>query len=458
MIVVSHRGPFTFTEEPDGSLARRPGAGGVASALAPLLARRSGTRWIAAAIGDGDREAAAAGPQTVDGIELHLLALEPRLHRRHYDVVSNATLWFLHHGLFDLPRRPRFDARFREAWQAYEQVNAAFADEICACAAPGEIVLVQDYQLAMVPALARACRPDLRATLFQHTPFCGPQSVRVLPEYASGALLGAMASVPVGFHTQRWARAYEASAREILGDDHPIEPAFWASLGPDVEMLRAMTATPDAVAARDRFAAVVGERQVILRTDRIEPSKNIVRGFLSFDLLLEERPEWRDRVVFLALLYASRETLAEYQWYRREVVQAAESVNRRWATPSWQPIVLETDDDFARSLAGMQRYDVLLVNPVKDGLNLVAKEGPLLNERDGVLCLSREAGAYAELGEAALPLHPYDLEQCAATLHAALTMTPAERSAHATRVRELAASRDPSRWLADLMAQAGGEG
>jgi len=454
VIIVSHRGPFSFTEEADGSLSRRRGAGGVASALAPLLTRQPGTRWVAAAIGEGDRIAAAAGAQVVDEIELRLVAPEPTLHRLHYDIVSNATLWFLYHGLYDLPRRPRFDARFRDAWHAYEAVNGLFADTVCEFADHGEIVLVQDYQLAMVPAMIRERRPDLRASLFHHTAFCGPQSVRVLPEYAAQALLGAMAAVPSGFHTARWASGYVASAREILGADYPITPAFHAALGPDVEMLRETASTPEALAATQRFEAAVGDRRVILRTDRIEPSKNIVRGFLAYDLLLEEHPEWRNRVVFLALLYASRETMPEYLSYRQEVVQAAARVNARWATPDWQPIVLETDDDFPRSIAGMKRYDVLLVNPIKDGLNLVAKEGPLLNERDGVLCLSREAGSFAELGDVALPVHPYDLEQTADALLQALEMPDDARTDRAMRLRALAAARNPSLWLADLIEHA----
>ena len=169
--------------------------------------------------------------------------------------------------------------------------------------------------------------------------------------------------------------------------------------------------TPSPRAPRPRAAAaeldeLVGDRALLLRTDRIDPSKNVVRGFLAYERLLEEHPEWRERVVFVAMLNASRETLAEYAAYRQEVAQAVERVNRTWATAGWQPVVLDERDDFARSVAGLGRYDVLLVNPLKDGLNLVAKEGPLLNRRDGVVCLSPEAGAYDELHDAVLRTAP----------------------------------------------------
>ena len=194
---------------------------------------------------------------------------------------------------------------------------------------------------------------------------------------------------------------------------------------------------------------------MIARTDRIEPSKNIVRGFLAFDRLLEARPGLRGRVVFVAMVYPSRETLAEYLAYASEVQQAVARVNDRWATRDWTPIIFDDRDDFARSVAGLQRYDALLVNPIRDGLNLVAKEGPVLNRRDGLLCLSPEAGAYDEMAPAALAVHPYDIEQCAGVLDTALAMPLDERGVRATKLRELATARTPADWLGDLVRHAG---
>jgi trehalose 6-phosphate synthase len=130
---------------------------------------------------------------------------------------------------------------------------------------------------------------------------------------------------------------------------------------------------------------------------------------------------------------------------------AVERVNELWSTSDWQPVVLDTSDDFVRTVAALTRYDVLLVNPIKDGLNLVAKEGPILNRRDGVLCLSPDAGAWDELGEAAVETHPYDLEHATAALHTALTMPSAERAPRAARLRELASARTPQDWLTDQL-------
>lgn len=455
MIVVSHRGPVSFSAQPNGSFLAHRGAGGLVSALRPLL-EGTGATWVAAAISEDDRAAVRAGAARAggSGFELCLLDLEPAAHRLHYEVISNGVLWPAVHSLFDLVRHPRFDRRTAEAWDAYVAVNEAFAAAVDKVAAEGDLVLVHDYQLALVPGALRATRPDLAVVHFTHTPMCGPDGIRVLPDAMTTPLCSSMASVPAGFHTARWVRNYRSVLAEILGADVGGAEAFAAALGPDTADLARVAAGPEGRAAADALADRVGDQAVILRIDRMEPSKNIVRGFAAYDLLLETQPEWRQRVTFLAHAYPSREGLANYRAYRREVEQAAARVNDRWARGDWQPVILDTADDHPASVAALGRFDVLLVNPVLDGLNLVAKEGPLLNRFDGVLCLSRGAGAFAELGGAALEVHPFDLVQTAAALHAGLSMPAGERAARARRLRALAATRSPRVWLDDLVAHA----
>jgi trehalose 6-phosphate synthase len=302
--------------------------------------------------------------------------------------------------------------------------------------------------------MVRAARPDVPMMHFTHTPFCGPSSIRVLPTDVAIELCRSMATVPAGFHTQRWADAYAASVRTMLGLEAPAAGAFAAPLGPDADLLAESAAMPETRQFVMELDELVGDRALVVRVDRIDLSKNIVRGFLAYDRFLARYPEWRERVVFVAMLNRSRDTLAEYLAYQQEVEQAVARVNGRWSRPGWDPIVLDTRDSYTRSLAGFARYDVLFVNPVKDGLNLVAKEGPLVNERSGVLCLSPEAGAYEELAEAAVPVHPYDLEQDASALHEALTMTAAERARRADRLRELVGRHTPRSWLNTLTRHA----
>ncbi len=463
MIVVSHRGPYSFRAEPDGGFSSRPGAGGLASALRPLLAEggraESETRggrnhWVAAAITDDDRAAVAAGAAHAESVDLHLLALDPGVHGQHLDEVSNSVLWFLHHGLFDLPNTPSFGPDFRQAWESYIAVNQTFADAALECASPGDTVLVQDYQLALVAGMIGAERPDLRLSFFNHIPFCPPDWIGVLPDDVAHELCAAMARVPCGFHTGRWGDAYTASARRVLGAGAPIASAFTSALGPDAAAIATVLDSDAAAGARERLDAEVGDRQLIVRTDRLELSKNITRGFVAYDLLLEQHPEWRGRVVFAAMLYASRATLPPYVAYREQVEETVARVNDRWGTSSWQPIVLDTNDDYARSMASLERYDVLLVNAVRDGLNLVAKEGPLVNKRAGSVCLSREAGAFDELRDGVLEVHPFDIQQTATAMLHGLEAPTGERTARAERLRTLAAARTPQLWLDDIVRNA----
>jgi trehalose 6-phosphate synthase len=227
-------------------------------------------------------------------------------------------------------------------------------------------------------------------------------------------------------------------------------------LSSDEGRLRASAAEPAVSTARARIEESVGgdDRRVIVRVDRMELSKNLLRGFWAFEELLEQEPRHRQRVVFVALAYPTRQGLPEYLSYQDEVQTAVERINERWATPGWTPIVLEVEDDYARSLAALTRSDVLLVNPVRDGLNLVAMEGPVLNDRDGVLALSREAGAFDQLAEGALEVNPFDVTATATVLDRALAMDPAERAGRAAVLRTAIGARQPADWLAEQLAAA----
>jgi trehalose 6-phosphate synthase len=287
---------------------------------------------------------------------------------------------------------------------------------------------------------------------FSHTPFADPGLLRALPTAAE--LLGGMAEAGAcGFHSRRWAACFRACCEDVLG---AAPPTFVSPIAPDTRDITSVAGSDECTAESAWVDDAVAGRSLILRVDRIELSKNIVRGFLAFDLLLEERPEWRGQVVFLGLVYPSRETLVQYQAYRQEIESVVERVNRRWATPDWTPIVLDPSDNFPRSVAALQRYDVLLVNPVRDGLNLVAKEGPMVNRRDGVLALSREAGVWDELADSALGLNPFDLADTADALHTALAMAPAERAGRAAGLKAAVSARTPQDWLDDQLRAAAG--
>ena len=453
-MVVSNRGPLSFTRKPDGGLAAKRGAGGLVSSLGPLV-RGTDTVWVAAAISDADREAAESGTIEAEGFRFRSLAIDIEKFRMFYDVVANSTLWFLYHGLFDLPRRPRLDRHWREAWDAYRTVNHNFARVVIDEAPEGAVVLVQDYHFALVGTWLAQERPDLGAVHFSHVPFCEPSALRVLPTDVTEELLVGMSSHrSCGFHSQRWADNFTDCCAEVLGFE---ADTFVSPLSPDQDDLAKVAATDECAEELSGLEALIGRRKLILRVDRIELSKNVLRGFWAFDEMLETHPEWRGEVVFAALVYPSRDSLPEYLAYRQEVEALARLLNDKWGTRDWTPVMVDTADNFPHSVAALRRYDVLLVNPIRDGLNLVAKEGPLLNERDGVLVLSREAGVWGEMGAAAIGINPFDVCGTAEGLAAALSLDPEERAKHSAAVRKAASARAPRDGLDDQIRAATAE-
>jgi trehalose 6-phosphate synthase len=451
LVIASNRGPVSFALDDAGLPVPAGSAGGLAATLYPLLAG-TGATWVSCALSEADRRAADTGLMAAPGIDLLTVQPDPGLYAMAYDVVSNSTLWYCHHHLFDLARRPRLDRRWSEAWDAYRSLNDLFASAVAKAAAQGATVLVQDYHLCLVPGMLARLRPDLRTVHFTHTPFADPNMWRVLPVDVGREILAGMAAAHAcGFHTRRWEAAYLGCC-----EDMGVDPGrtIVSPLTPDPAYLEARAASAECAAARARVEALVGDRRLILRVDRVEPSKNLLRGFWAFDELLRSHPEWRGEVTMLALAYPSRQTLADYLAYDNEVALAVQRVNDAWATDGWQPVVLDIADDPDRSFAALTRYDVLLVNPLRDGLNLVAKEGPIVNGTDGVLALSREAGAFIELGAAALEVNPHDVAGTAAVLSEALAMPAGERARRAVDLKSLASRRRPQDWLSDLMQAA----
>ena len=410
---------------------------------------------MAAAATDADVEAAKEGVIDAEGFKFRSLAIDPAAYAMAYDVVSNATLWFLHHGLFDLSRRPRLDRRWREAWDAYRDVNHSFAQAVIDEAPEGAIVLVQDYHLALVGTWLAQERRDLRAVHFSHIPFCEPGALRVLPsDVAEELLVGLGSHASCGFHSRRWAANFEACCDEVLGLH-----AGHLRVAPEPRTTTTSPPWPPRTTAS-------GSRRGSTRCGATASSwcgstgssrrRTCSGGSGPSTTSCSSPAEWRGRVRVPGAASTRRARgCPEYLAYRQEVESVARVINDRWATPGWTPIVLDTTDNFPRSIAALTRYDVLLVNPIRDGLNLVAKEGAVLNANDGVLALSREAGAWEELGGTALEVNPFDVSGTADVLAAALTMSAGERKAHAEALAKAASARVPRDWFDDMLEVAG---
>ncbi len=275
---------------------------------------------------------------------------------------------------------------------------------------------MQDYHLCLVAARLATERPDLACVHFHHTPFAPPDWLRPLPEAHARELLQGLAKHRAcGFHTARWAGDFAASAHDLLGLSQVS--TFVSPLASDPDDIRATAASPACAKALDSLDAEVGDVQVIGRVDRVELSKNLLRGLAAFADMLDAHPEHRGRVCLISAAYPSREGVLAYRDYRTSLEELAADINRRFGGEGWTPIHLDVDDDHPRSVALLRRADVLLVNPLRDGLNLVASEGALVSDRDAVLCLSPEAGAWERLGEAALAVPPFDVAGTAEVLH-----------------------------------------
>ncbi|MEV7673524.1 trehalose-6-phosphate synthase [Streptomyces sp. NPDC007872] len=439
VLVASNRGPVSYVLGEDGSLDTRRGGGGLVSGLSAVSSQDS--VWVCAALGEGDREAVRRG---VGEPGVRMLDIDPDVYADAYNGIANSVLWFLHHHLYDVPREPVYDAEFRRRWESYRAYNRAFAEALAGAADEGAAVLVQDYHLALVPGQLRELRPDLRIAHFTHTPWASPEYLRMLPDDIREELLwGMLGADELGFHTTAWAEAFAAGADVTgTGTRVAVHP-----LGVDAEELRALAYRPAVDERLAELRAEVGDRKTIVRVDRTELSKNILRGLLAYRELLTAHPEWRGRVVHLASAYPSRQDLEVYRSYTTAVAALAEEINAEFGTEDWTPVLVSVKDDFTRSLAAYRLADVALVNPVRDGMNLVAKEIPVVSEEGCALVLSREAGAYEELGEDALTVNPFDVSATAEALHAALTMPPSERADRTKRLATASTALPPQRWF-----------
>ncbi|MFF4340310.1 trehalose-6-phosphate synthase [Kitasatospora sp. NPDC001540] len=469
ILVASNRGPVSFRTEDDGTLTLRRGGGGLVSGLSAI--DDPNAVWVCAALSDADRTAARQAPDgrldraghDVGGQAVRMLDIDPETFARAYNGVANSTLWFVHHLLYRTPVQPAFDADFRTEWAAYRAYNAAFAEALAAEAAPGAAVLVQDYHLSLAPALLRELRPDLRIGHFSHTPWAPPDYYRLLPDDVAAAVLeGILGADRAAFLTRRWALAFADCCEAVLGaevdrsaltvtHDGRTTRLGVHGLGADAEFLRERAHRPD---VDERLAALreaVGDRRTIVRVDRTELSKNIVRGLLAYRHLLRTRPEWLGKVVHIAFAYPSRTDLAEYRDYTAAVRRIAEEINTEFGTADWQPLILHVNDDFPRSLAAYRLADVALVNPIRDGMNLVAKEVPVVSDHGCALVLSREAGAYEELADDAITVNPYDVIATADALAEALAMPPAERADRTKRLAAAATALPPQQWFLDQL-------
>ncbi|MFY9469474.1 MAG: trehalose-6-phosphate synthase, partial [Solirubrobacterales bacterium] len=459
----------------DGNRVERRGTGGLVTALTGLVNHRSDTLWVASAMSDEDAAVSAehAGssflvrPNADTEYRVRLVASDPEAYDRFYNVVANPMLWFIQHYLWDLSNAPDIRREETDAFDfGYQTVNgdlaAAVLDEIADADDP--IVMVHDYHLYTMPGMIRAARPDVFLHHFIHIPWTQPDAWRVLPNRIRDEIYrGVLANDIVGFHTESYRRNFLLCCRELLGEAVVDEKNGVVSLAGHDTWVRAYPLPIDADAflrtaqnpkVHEFEREIIKRRRehLILRVDRADLSKNVLRGFAAFDLFLDQHPEYVENVTFIAHLMPSRTDVPEYAEYLDKIEALVAVVNHRHGTTDWMPIDLRMRDDVEEAIAEYKNYDVLIVNPMFDGMNLVAKEGPLINERHGVSILSENTGAHEELGEFAISVNPFDIQEQADAIHRALSMDMHERSRRAEGLKSIITARNPGDWISDQLA------
>jgi trehalose 6-phosphate synthase len=468
LVIASNRGPVKYVEDENGELVASRGAGGLVTALSEVMKHASGL-WVAAALTAGDRKMVriSSGGHMSAGLDdndlrIRYLTFDRQTFDRYYNRISNSVFWFLNHSMWNLPMHPRFNEQTPGDWESYREVNRIFADALAKEISGTEEtspVMLHDYHLTLVAGYLRELDPAAFIYHFTHTPWAQPDLMRVLPGLMAHEILeGMLANDLLGFQARRWSQNFMWCCEEILGADVDLAKGRVTHDGVstlvrhypisiDVPAVRKLAYSEAAQPHLTWLERILQGRKLILRIDRLELSKNIVRGFWAYEKMLREHASLQGKVVHLALLYPSRRAIPEYRQYEATVFEVHDRINDELGTDDWQPIVLINEDNYVRALACSRKYDVLIVNPIVDGMNLVAKEGPAVNETDGVIVLSRNAGAWYELEFGVLGINPYDLHEMSEALYSGLTMNAEEKRIRSMFNKEVIERNTPSKWV-----------
>ncbi len=469
LILASNRGPVEYHVTPDGRTDARRGSGGVVTALSGLAQMVEFT-WIAGAIGEGDRKITEEyrgrrlrSPIPGHRIHLRFVPTPRRVYHKFYNVFCNPLLWFLQHYMWNSPYNPNLDANVHDAWQdGYMEVNRLFSEAIIEEAreySSPPVIMVHDYHLYLAPEYIRDALPDSIISHFTHIPWPASRYWQLLPSYMIRSICkGLCGSDVVSFQTIHDVRNFLDTCEEFLPDcnvDHgnreivhkgrrTLVRAYPISI--NVEEIRRIGNSPRALEHEARLQSMCNEHTMV-RVDRAEPSKNVVRGFRAFELLLSRYPELQGRVNFLAFLVPSRTHIRQYQRYMDDIHQVINDINSKFGTDEWQPVTTFIENNYTQAIAGMKLYDVMLVNSVIDGMNLVAKEGPIVNTKGGVLILSETTGAHKQLSPGALSVSPSDIEGTMQAMYQAITMSAEEREQRARTLSEIVQREDIINWI-----------
>jgi trehalose 6-phosphate synthase/phosphatase len=449
LLIVSNRLPVT-AELVDKRLRLAPATGGLASGLRFWHEQSKGL-WIGWP-GDVSRFGAEQRTELAQALQARAIVpvyLSSDHVDRYYHGFSNRVLWPLFHYLID---RVPVDAT---GWEAYRQVNEAFATVVAREYRPGDAIWVHDYQLMLLPALLRERLPDARIGFFLHIPFPSSEVFRILP-WRREILSGLLGADLLGFHTFAYMRHFLASLLHVDGVEADIDRVRVGGrevrlgvfpMGVDARHFAELAADPGVVAESEAIRRDAGGRQIVLGIDRLDYTKGIPRRLQAVERLLQREPDLRDRVRYIQVAVPSRGEVDSYQRFKRLVEEGVGRINGTCGTVHSTPVHYVHQTVSMRQLVALYRAaDVMLVTPLRDGMNLVAKEFVASRvDEDGVLVLSEFAGAAAEL-DGALMVNPYDVNSLASVIQRALVLPAEERRTRMQTLRHRVSEYDIQHW------------
>jgi trehalose 6-phosphate synthase len=467
MLVCSHRGPYSY-QLVDGRVRKKMGNGGVVTASAAIVRGNNRAKWIACAMSDADRVIARDPSQgqdhSDDGVDVLLLDIPPDIHRRYYDDACNTGLGLLLHGLVDRAYTPVYDARLLNGWDAYRDVNRAYAMKILE-QPDSWPVMVEDYHVMLIAdELKKIRHRSGPIAYFHHIAWCSPEYFELLPQRVRYEILAGMLSYDtIGFHARMWSSAFIACCDRFLPGASCEEdlityegrkiPIVVAPAQVDLPHLQKILDGNDAQIWRQRFERQIGGHRALVRVDRADLMKNIIRGFLALEHLVFEGCE--DGVTFLSLLTQSRSHLALNRKYMTACRREAQRINRRFAAENIDARIIiamsNAYNDHSRALAGLSVSDAVLVNSTTDGLNLVAKEAVVASGGESRLVLSTKTGVYEEIGQWTHGINPFDVAETAAAISRALDAGSDWASA-SSQLRKSVDANSPEAWLRQRLA------
>jgi trehalose 6-phosphate synthase len=469
VIIASNRGPVVNLRDQEGHLIQHKGSGGLITGLSGIIQYINAT-WISCAQSPEDVAFGAGDISLVDtagDIHVKFINPKPEVYEGYYNVIANPLLWFLQHSMWNVPSEPIIDHETWQAWEnGYKEVNLQFAKEIVKTVRASKkknLVMLQDYHLYLAARNIRNMLPKKERpaiSLFVHIPWPGPEYWSILPPAMRQSILDGLCAVDLlGFQTKADGLNFIRTVESHLPRAHVKykRGRIWYRnhathirdfpISIDTAQLKTLSQDEEVIEHVNTLRDQAGDKKMVVRVDRIDPSKNIIRGFKAFEELLVLHPEYIEKVQFMALLVPSRRGIDEYNDYLDKIMAISGQINAEYGSSTWEPVRILVGEDYKRAIAALKIYDVLIVNAVADGMNLVAKEGPIVNENDGVLVLSERAGASQQLAPGAIVISPCDVYATAEAIHQALVMEDEEKKTRAKTLSWLIENDDVYCWI-----------